>query len=130
LPEGLAGHGTQDPDAIYVQLSLGYPAPESLVVVSESIQARPFATDEEEPVEISPVSVQEERLERLDLASRCQFTEVLDSFAKGGHRSGFATAGWLVPSDKKRTVRHLGSSPSSKLLIGPRPQCFGPEKTA
>jgi hypothetical protein len=50
------------------------------------------------------VSVQEERLERLDLASRCQFTEVLHSLAKGGHGASFVTAGRLVPSDKKRTV--------------------------
>jgi hypothetical protein len=50
------------------------------------------------------VSLQEERLERLDLSSLLELTEVIDSLAEGSHGAGFSTAGRLVPSDEKRVI--------------------------
>jgi len=109
LREGRAGHSSQDSYAVHVQLSPGQPALESLVVVAEPVQVHLLATDEEEAVEISTVRVQEEGLERLDLASLLELTEVLHSLAKASHRAGFAAASRPIPSDEKCAVRHVGS---------------------
>ena len=104
LREGRAGHSSQDSYAVHVQLSPDQPALESLVVVAEPVQVHLLATDEEEAVEISTVSLQEERFERLDLASGLEFAEVLHSLAEGSYSGGFASACWSIPSDEKQAV--------------------------